>query len=68
MRKDYFIYMHNDTCFLFATREDNVPPHKIAARVSLTEDQARYLIGLTWREYQEMLEHYFNHGQKLVTA
>lgn len=68
MRKDYFVYMHNDACFILATREDNLPANKIAARVSLTEDQVRNMIGLTWANYQEMLEHYWTLGQKLVTA
>lgn len=68
MRKEYFVYMHNKNVYLLSLREDNLPPNKIAARVSLSSDQIKHLSDLSWTKYQEMLEYYFEHGQKLVTA
>jgi hypothetical protein len=67
MRKDYYIYLSKDI-YLLATREDNVPANKIAARVSLSQDQADILKRVSWSEYQDWLEYYFTHGQKLVTT
>jgi hypothetical protein len=67
MRKNAYIYLHGSTYFL-VDNEQLVPPNKIAARVSLTGDRLASLMKLQWREYQSLLEHYFDIGQKLVTA
>jgi len=68
MHKDYFVYISDQDVYLLAMREDNIPPNKIAARVSLTQDKIDHLVRTSWVEYQLLLEHYFEHNQKLVTA
>ena len=68
MSKNYFVYMTDQEVYLLAIREDNIPANKIAARVTLTEDKINHLIGTSWTDYQSLLEHYYDLGQKLVTA
>lgn len=67
MRKDAFIYI-NGSIYILVEDERLVPKNKIAARVSLTGDKLRGLMNTSWKEYQSLLEHYFDIGQKLVTA
>ena len=67
MSKECFVYLHNDT-YLLARKESELPPNKLAARVSLSGQQMKALEYTSWKEYQEWLEFYFDHGQKLVTA
>ena len=67
MRKNTFIYMSHNM-YIIVDKEELVPANKIAARVSLSGEKLAGLTNLPWREYQSLLEHYFTHGQKLVTA
>ena len=67
MRSDAFIYM-SGKIYILVRDESMVPANKIAARVSMTRDRLSSLVNTSWREYQSLLEHYFEHGQKLVTA
>jgi hypothetical protein len=67
MRKNIFIYL-NGSMYILVEDERLVPANKIAARVSLTADNFKSLMNQSWKEYQSLLEHYFDIGQKLVTA
>lgn len=67
MLKDAFIYL-NHNIYIVVDRQNLVPPTKVAARVSLTGEQFARLMNLSWKEYQSLLEHYFDLGQKLVVA
>jgi hypothetical protein len=67
MRKNAFIYI-NGSIYILVEDERLVPPNKIAARVSLTAGNMVNLMNKSWKEYQSLLEHYFDIGQKLVTA
>jgi hypothetical protein len=68
MLKEYFVYMYNDETYLLAHREDNIPANKLAAKVSLSPGALENLRNCSWADYQELLRHYFDIGQKLVTA
>jgi hypothetical protein len=71
---EFFIYVEypNDDVsrgqFSIVKDESRLPANKLAARVTLTDDRYRHLVSCDWYEYQELLEHYFEHNQKLVTA
>lgn len=67
MRNDAFIYI-NGMNYVLVQHENLIPPGKVAARVSLTRDKMISLMNLDWKNYQSLLEHYFDLGQKLVTA
>ena len=67
MRKDAFIYMVGDS-YVLVMYESLIPSGKIAARVSLTRDKILSLFNMNDKDYQSILEHYFDLGQKLVTA
>lgn len=68
MQKDYFVYLIGDY-FFFTKNESSVPPTKIAARVPLTKSAVNHLAALAIKnreEYQSMLMHYWENGQKVV--
>jgi hypothetical protein len=55
--------------FCITTDENTVPAGKIAARAVLTEAERQILRNcVDWHEYQSWLEHFFDRGQKVVTA
>ena len=63
----YYIYMVNDT-YALTEYEFSIPPNKVAAQTRLTKNRVNELMRMDWDEYQDILEHYYDHGQKLVTA
>lgn len=63
----FYIYVHNNI-FAVTAHEGSIPPAKVAAKVSLTPTRVDELMRMDWDEYQDILEHYFEHNQKLVTA
>jgi len=67
MTKTFYIHMHNNI-FVLQDYEWQIPSAKIAAKVSLTDERVDEIMRLDWDEYQDILEHYFEHNQKLVTA
>lgn len=67
LKKDYFVFPFGDSMHITAN-EELLPPNKLAARVPLTSSEIFRLKNLRWTEYQSMLEFYYDHGQKLVTA
>lgn len=67
MYNECFVYIIHNT-YMISDDESRLPPNKVVARISLTDEVYRAVVNKPWREYQEMLEHYFDTGQKLVTA
>ena len=63
----FYIYIHNDI-FAITAHEGSIPPAKIAAKVSLTDERIDEIMRMEWVEYQDILEHYFENSQKLVVA
>jgi hypothetical protein len=67
LNKEYFVFQYGDNYYI-TQFEESLPPNKLAARIRLTDAALKGLTNLHWREYQSLLEHYYEHGQKLVTA
>jgi hypothetical protein len=65
--KTYYIYTKNDI-FIITEHEFNIPPNKVAAKHQISDTMLDNIMKMDWDLYQEMLQYYFEHGQKLVTA
>jgi len=63
----YYVYMMNDY-FAITEYEFNIPPNKVAARYQISDAMVYQIMRMDWDEYQDMLQYYYEHGQKLVTA
>jgi hypothetical protein len=59
--------MMNDY-FAITEYEFNIPPNKVAARYQISDAMVYQIMRMDWDEYQDMLQYYYEHGQKLVTA
>lgn len=67
LHKEYFVFQYGKN-FYITQFEESLPPNKLAARVRLSDAAMKGLMNQSWTEYQSLLEHYYDHGQKLVTA
>ena len=67
LNKDYFVFRYGDAVFI-TEFEESLPPNKLAARIPLSKQAFKNMMNMPWKEYQSLLEHYYEIGQKLVTA
>jgi hypothetical protein len=64
---EIFVYTENKIFFMVKD-ENRLPSNIVASRFTLSVDHYKSLVTCSWSDYQDLLDHYFTVGQKLVTA